>query len=312
MLIGVDKPLGMTSHDVVGRVRKALGERRVGHAGTLDPLATGVMVIGVGQATRLMAYATAEEKSYVARFVFGRETATDDLEGETRTEAPAPSAALDAAWASEQMGLLLHMTSQVPPAYSAVQVGGVRAYDAARKGGELELAARPIEVQSALLLGVGEVSEGPDAGAPWWDVALCVSKGTYVRSLARDLGRALGSACYVRELRRTASGPVTLGSCEALARLEETGRDGLRPLDPVVAASCVALRLTDSEVGDVRNGKRLSAARTDGGAALAFGEGARVALVRGGLMYGVAERRGSAVVPKTVFASGIAGVVDPA
>ena len=308
MLIGVDKPAGMTSHDVVGRVRRAVGERRVGHAGTLDPLATGVMVVGIGQATRLMAYATAEEKSYVARFVFGRETTTDDLEGETRVELGAPGHALNVEWARAQMGLLLQMTSQVPPSYSAVQVDGVRAYDAARRGSELELAARPIEVLGALLLSVGTVEEGPDCGLPWWDVALRVSKGTYVRGLARDLGRSLGSACYVRELRRTASGPVTLGACMALDALEEGGAEGLKALDPVRATSCQPLRLGSADVEDVRNGKRLSAARTDGGVALSFGEGARVALVRDGLMYGVAERQGGAVVPKAVFADGIAGV----
>ncbi len=311
MLIAVDKPAAMTSHDVIGRVRRAVGERRVGHAGTLDPLATGVMVVGIGQATRLMAYATAEEKSYVARFVFGRETTTDDLEGESRVELPAPAQALDGQWAQAQMGLLLGMTSQVPPSYSAVQVGGVRAYDAARKGHELELSARPIEVRSALLLSVGTVEEGPDCGSPWWDVALCVSKGAYVRGLARDLGRALGSAAYVRELRRTASGPVTLGMCMTLEALEEGGAEGLRAIDPVSATSCRPLRLSPTDLEDVRNGKRLSASRADGGAALSFDEGARVALVRDGLMYGVAERQGGAVVPKAVFADGIAGVACP-
>lgn len=307
MLVGVDKPLGITSHDVVARLRRATGERRVGHAGTLDPLATGVMVVGMGQATRLMSYATAEDKAYVARFVFGRETTTDDSEGQTRVAAPAPAEALDEGWAAAQMPLLLAMTSQVPPAFSAVQVDGVRAYDAARKGSELELEARPVKVFEAMLLAVGSQQEGPDAGAPWWDVALRVSKGTYIRALARDLGRALGSACYVGALRRTASGPVTLGMCLPLAKAEQGGLESLTPLDPVAATGCHPVALCAAEVDDVRNGKRLSVARTDAGSALAYVDGTRLALVCDGLMYAVAERLGAAVVPRAVFVDGIAG-----
>lgn len=304
MLLGVDKPLGMTSHDVVARVRRALGERRVGHAGTLDPLASGVMVVGVGQATRLMSFATADEKSYVARIAFGRETTTDDAEGDVRREAPVPERALDAGWAAGQMGIMLAMTEQLPPAYSAVQVGGVRAYDAARKGSELELAPRPVRVLEATLLGVGS-----DEGAPaWWDVALRVSKGTYVRSLARDLGRALGSAAHVGALRRTASGSVTLGSCMQLDELEAAGAAGVRPLDPVAVLGVPAVELAEEDVRAVRDGKRLSAARTGGGAGLAVAQGGAVALVRDGRLYAVARRVDGALAPQAVFVDGVAGV----
>ena len=304
LLLGIDKPVGMTSHDVVAHVRRALGERRVGHAGTLDPLASGVMVVGVGQATRLMSFATAEDKRYITRLVFGRETETDDAEGATRRSAPVPERALDEAWAAEQMGILLSMTEQVPPAYSAVQVGGVRAYDAARRGDGLDLAARPVNVTGAQLCAVGP----GESGEVWWDVALCVSKGTYVRALARDLGRALGSACHVGMLRRTSSGTVSLGDWMALEDVERAGAAGLRPLDPVAVLGFAAVRLSESDLGDVRQGRRLSVARTDAGRARDVGEGCPVALVRDGSLFAVARRRGAALAPQAVFVDGVSGV----
>lgn len=304
LLLGVDKPVGMTSHDVVARVRRAVGERRVGHAGTLDPLASGVMVVGIGPATRLMSFATAEDKRYLARFSFGSETETDDAEGAPRRSAPAPEWALDEVWAAGQMGILLSMTEQVPPAYSAVQVGGVRAYDAARKGAGLDLAARPIRVLGAQLCATGADGEGN----PWWDVALAVSKGTYVRALARDLGRALGSACHVGMLRRTASGAVALADCMALDEVERLGADGLRPLDPLRVLGFPAVRLSEGDLADVRQGRRLSVARTDGGCACGVGEGGPVALVRGGSLFAVARRQGAALAPQAVFPDGVSGV----
>ena len=308
LLMAVDKPTGMTSHDVVNRVRRALGERRVGHAGTLDPLASGVLVVGVGQATRLMGLATAEDKRYVARFAFGRETETDDAEGATRIEAAAPLQVFDEAWAAEQMGLLRAMTAQVPPSYSAIQVNGVRSYDAARKGSELVLEKRPIAVTEAFLCAVGVFDDGPDAGRPWWDVALTVSKGTYVRALARDLGRALGSACHVAALRRMASGLVSVADCVTLDALESSGAAAVRPLDPCRVLQCASVRLGEQDVAAVRNGQRLSVARTDGGAGRLVAEGARVALVRDDRLYTVAMREGGALVSQVVFPDGIVGV----
>ena len=309
LVIGVDKPLGMTSHDVVARLRRALGERRIGHAGTLDPLASGVMVVGVGPATRLLNFALAQDKRYVARFAFGAETQTDDAEGCATRTAPAPERALDAGWAAAQMGILLAMTEQTPPAFSAVQVGGVRAYDAARKGEALELATRPVRVEAAQLLAVGAYAQGESAAGAtvWWDVALAVSKGTYVRSLARDLGRALGSACHVAALRRTASGPVALSACRTLGDVEAGGAASLRPIDPVSLLGALPLRLGEDDVRAVRDGKRLSVARTDGGRAGGVEEGGRLALVREGRLYAVARRQGPAVVCEAVFPEGVCG-----
>jgi tRNA pseudouridine(55) synthase len=197
----------MSSHDVVNHVRRALGEKRVGHAGTLDPLASGVLVVGVGQGTRLMGLLTADTKSYVARIAFGTQTATDDAEGEVVLSAEPPADVLSREFAAGVVSGLEGEQDQVPPSFSAISVGGVRAYDRARKGQEVELKSRRVSILSAVLLDV--VADGPD-GQPCWDCAFTVSKGTYVRSIARDLGVSLGSAAHLVELRRTASGAPAL------------------------------------------------------------------------------------------------------
>lgn len=301
-VIGIDKPCGMTSHDVVARVRRILGERGVGHAGTLDPLASGVMVVGVGRATRLLGLASAEEKTYLTRFAFGRETTTDDLEGETRREADVSDQFADLAWAQAQAHVLTDMTSQVPPAYSAISVGGVRAYRAARAGEELELAERPIRVLDAQVVYAGS----DESGQVTWDVVVRVSKGTYVRALARDLGRTLGSAAHVSQLRRIASGSVGIRQCvtlEELARLHEVGAE-LPVLDPVSVCGLASIPLTDEEARGVGDGRRL---RANGrGAGLA--PETDVALTSGGRLCAVANVRNGVLVPKTVFPEGIAGV----
>lgn len=305
-VIGIDKPCGMTSHDVVARVRRILGERGVGHAGTLDPLASGVMVVGIGRATRLLGLASAEEKSYLARFSFGTETTTDDLEGEVRREAPVPAQFADPAWAAGQMGVLLSMTSQVPPAYSAISVNGVRAYKAARAGEEMELAARPIRVLEATLVFAGT----DEVGSVSWDVAVRVSKGTYVRALARDLGRALGSAAHVSALRRTSSGSVGIGQCVTLEELERIVSAGkpLPALDPVRVCGLPSVELTDEEARGVRDGRRLRA----NGRGAGLDADADVALVCSGALHAVGRVQRGVIVPKTVFPEGIAGVTEGA
>lgn len=303
-LIGVDKPVGMTSHDVVARVRRALGERGVGHAGTLDPLASGVLVIGVGRATRLLGMATAEDKCYLARFAFGTETTTDDEEGEVRREAPVSPEFFDRDWAMGQMRVLKGMTEQVPPAYSAVSVNGVRAYRAAREGREMELAARPCRVLDAQVLFAGQDEDETCV----WDLVVHVSKGTYVRALARDLGRALGGACHVRALRRTASGIVGVRQCvtpDALDRAVEQGVP-LPLLDPLQVLGIPGLRVSDAEAASVRDGRRL---RTRGRAS-SLEEGADVGLVYDGSLRAIARLQQDALVPRLVFPEGVAGVSD--
>ena len=216
-LIAIDKPAGLTSHDVVSRVRRAVGEKRVGHAGTLDPAATGVLVVGIGQATKLLGLLTLDRKGYRASFALGAETTTDDAEGEVVATADVPEALLDPRRASSELSRLVGECDQIPPRFSAVSVGGRRAYDAARAGEELELKARHVTIYGADLVGV-------DAERRTWTVDLDVSKGTYVRSIARDLGRSLGCLAHVSELRRTVSGPVALGACVSLDELVERRR----------------------------------------------------------------------------------------
>ena len=301
-LVAVDKPLGMTSHDVVSRVRRALGERRVGHAGTLDPAASGVLVVGVGQGTRLMGLLTAERKGYVGLVALGSETDTDDAEGTVTREAPAPDWARDPARATHAVSALVGESMQVPPAYSAISVGGVRSYARARAGERVELPARPVTVYDARLIAVQEVG-----GRPAWLCSFDVSKGCYVRALARDLGRAQGSAAHLAELRRTSSGSVSLRDCVTLEELAAGGAALLaaRGLDPVRALGLPVREVTGQEAADVACGRRIALGSPSGGEP---GEAGRVSVVAGDRLLGVWERRGRGLVCSVNFPGGIQGV----
>lgn len=311
----------MTSHDVVSRVRRAVGERRVGHAGTLDPSASGVLVLGIGQGTRLMGLLTAEFKSYVGLVCLGTETTTDDAEGEVVSGGAVPDWALDEARACELVEGLVGEHMQVPPAYSAISIDGVRSYARARAGEAVELAARSVTIREARLLAVTE-----HEGAPAWLCAFDVSKGCYIRAIARDLGRELGCGAHLAELRRSSSGLVGLGSCVTLEELEREGAGLLasRSLDPAAALGLPVRRLTTAEVDDVACGRRISlgtaepawalgaAGRSDG-AAVGAGcvrvpENGRVSLVDGTRLLGVWERRGRQLACSVNFPGGITGV----
>lgn len=295
-LIAVDKPAGMTSHDVVSRVRRAVGEKRVGHAGTLDPAATGVLVVGIGQATKLLGMLALDRKGYRATIALGAETTTDDAEGEVTATAEVPSELLEAARAASVVAGLAGEVDQVPPRFSAVSVNGRRAYDAARAGQELELAPRRVTVHGATLV---EVRADERA----WVVDLDVSKGTYVRSIARDLGRELGCRAHVRALRRTFSGPVTLADCVSLDELSERGADLVheRALDPAAVLGLPVRELAHEEIVDVMCGRRI-----DAGTDLA--QGARVALVFAGGLAGIWRRDGRYLVCESNFPQAIEGV----
>lgn len=288
----------MTSHDVVACLRRILGERRIGHAGTLDPAATGVLVLGVGQATRLLGVLTLDEKRYLARIRFGAETTTDDAEGEVRMQAPVPPFVLDPDYARERVERLVGARDQVPPAYSAISVGGVRSYARARRGEDPELPSRHVTIHEALLIGV------TDDDGPCWDVALTVSKGTYVRSIARDLGRELGCGAHLASLRRLAAGAVTVGECLELDDARQGGLSAVRShlLDPARLLGVPVRNLDTRELALAMNGRSLKA----GGQVLQ--EGGRVALVHGGLMVGLWKRRGDELVCELNFPKGIEGV----
>lgn len=218
LVVGVDKPSGMTSHDVVNRCRRIFGEKRVGHTGTLDPLASGVLPICIGPATRLGAYLTGHDKAYRATIAFGVGTDTDDCEGMVTRTGEAPVEVGDFSFAEQAVEQMLGPQKQMPPAYSAIKVNGKKSYEAAREGHIIELSPRDIEVYSAKLIAV---RPGVGEQLPEWDVEFRVSKGTYIRALARDLGHKIGCPAHLAALRRLEVGGLTLDECVPLEALEE-------------------------------------------------------------------------------------------
>jgi tRNA pseudouridine55 synthase len=250
----VAKPAGPTSHDVVALVRRLASTRRIGHGGTLDPFAAGVLPLFLGQATRLVEYHLGDEKAYRATMCFGSTSTTDDLDGElTPIDGPAPTQ--DAVTAA--LTAFLGPQLQQPPPYSAVQVGGRRAYKIARSGEIPELSPRPVTILRLDL----ESWDGTDPARPIAEVEVRCSAGTYVRAIARDLGTRLGSGAYLCGLVRTASGPFTIEravTLDALRLAAAAGPDGVRELllPPDVGLEAIpAIRLTDAEVADATMGR---------------------------------------------------------
>ncbi len=218
-LIVVDKPGGMTSHDVVSRIRRLAKTRRVGHGGTLDPMATGVLIIGVNRATRLLTYVIGSAKSYTATIRLGESTVTDDAEGDVVTRVPADAVTDDAIHAglAAQTGEI----SQVPSAVSAIKINGERAYKRVRDGETVELAARTVTVSRLEILTIRRTEDAlVDV-----DVDVTCSSGTYIRAIARDLGTALGVGGHLTALRRTAVGGLTLSEASTLPQLEDRAPD---------------------------------------------------------------------------------------
>lgn len=217
----VDKPGGMTSHDVVARVRRLARTRRVGHGGTLDPMATGVLVVGVGRATRLLTYVSGAGKGYAATIRLGQSTVTDDAEGEV--VAAKPAGGLTDAAVRAGLAALTGEIDQVPSAVSAIKVDGQRAYKRVRAGERVELAARRVTVSRLDLLAVRRgVPDVIDV-----DIDVACSSGTYIRAIARDLGAALGVGGHLTVLRRTYVGGFTLAEASTLEELERRAPDVL-------------------------------------------------------------------------------------
>lgn len=244
-LLLVDKPAGVSSHDVVNAVRRAIGERRIGHAGTLDPFATGLLVLLAGRATRLLSHIPDEPKVYDARIAFGAETDTEDLQGQVTREAPRPTRAalLDA------LPTFVGEIEQVPPAYSAKRIDGKRAYELARAGEEVALKAVRITVHRWELLSVEEDADGRVASAA---ARITCGGGTYVRSLARDLARAVGSAAHLTALRRLRTGPFDVADAVSLEDLRER-RAVLRPALDALPGFPVQ-ELSDDEIAKIVRG----------------------------------------------------------
>jgi len=283
-LLVVDKPPGWTSHDVVGRTRRLARTKKVGHAGTLDPMATGVLVLGIGRATRLLGHLTLTDKAYDATVRLGATTVTDDAEGEvveTRDASAVGDAALAAAVAD-----LTGALDQVPSAVSAVKVGGVRSYARVRAGEDVELAPRRVLVSRFEVL----ARRGDDV-----DVRVEVSSGTYVRALARDLGAALGVGAHLTALRRTRVGPFALSGARTLEELvgDEVVDAAVLGLDDAVAASFPRRDLTAEQAVDLSYGRRLPPSGAPGATGAFAPDGRCIALL---------DDTGGAARPLVVFA----------
>ncbi|ORW40666.1 tRNA pseudouridine synthase B [Mycobacterium paraense] len=271
-LVIVDKPAGMTSHDVVGRCRRIFATRRVGHAGTLDPMATGVLVIGVDRATKILGLLTAASKSYAATIRLGQTTSTEDAEGEVLQSVPAGHLT-DEAIAAAVDGLRGDI-EQVPSAVSAIKVDGRRAYRLAREGQAVELAARPVRIDRFEVLAARREGEVVDL-----DVEVDCSSGTYIRALARDLGAALGVGGHLTALRRTRVGRFGLDQARPLEELAE--RPALTwSLDEACLLLFARRDLSAEQAEAASNGRALPAAGIDGIYAAAGADGRVIALLR--------------------------------
>jgi tRNA pseudouridine55 synthase len=226
-ILNLDKPAGWTSHDVVAWVRRTLGQRSAGHAGTLDPMATGVLLVCVGQATRVVEYLTAGDKVYRAVARLGAATDTYDRTGAVTASAPVPE--LTAAALTDALASFIGDIQQVPPAYSAIKQEGVAAYQKARRGETVTLAPRPVTIYGIEIL---------DWTPPDLTLEVHCGPGTYIRSLAHDLGQALGCGAHLASLVRTRSGSFTIEDATSLAALAETAAAGEagRYLQPIQAA----------------------------------------------------------------------------
>ena len=256
-IVVVDKPAGITSHDVVSRCRRIFGTRKVGHAGTLDPMATGVLVVGIERATKILGLLTATEKSYSATIRLGRSTTTDDAEGEVLQDIPVADGLIDDAILTG-VAALRGEIAQRPSAVSAIKVGGKRAYQLAREGEHVELAARSVRIERFDVLAVRRNEPFVDL-----DVAVDCSSGTYIRALARDLGSGLGVGGHLTALRRTRVGEYGLEHARTLEELAD--RPALSyPLDDACLLAFPRRDITDEQAADAAHGRPLPAAGIDG------------------------------------------------
>ncbi len=256
-LVLIDKPSGWTSHDVVARLRKLAGTRRVGHAGTLDPMATGLLLIGVNSATKLLTFLVGENKTYEATIRLGASTITDDKESEfTAVANPDDVQELTPARVEEALKGLRGPIEQVPSSVSAIKVDGERAYAKVRSGDEVKLKARPITIHRFEITGEPRlVTEGENTFFDF-DAVIDCSSGTYIRALARDLGSALGLGGHLTALRRTKIGSYLIEQAQDLEGLTAEKLSVL-PLEEAATQQFSVRELSDQEVIDLRHGKRL-------------------------------------------------------
>ena len=251
-LVLIDKPTGWTSHDVVAKVRKAIGTKKVGHAGTLDPLATGLLVLGIESGTKLLTFLVGVDKTYEAIIRLGQQTISDDSESEViATASPDQITKLSDEDIALEIAKLTGVIMQTPSSVSAIKVAGKRAYDLVRAGEEVELKAREVKIYSFEMLSVTRVSGFLDV-----QVRVECSSGTYIRALARDLGNLLGVGGHITALRRTKVGHFDVSDANSIEELSE-----LRLTELATAAKQLfpVIELTESDVTDLIHGKRISA-----------------------------------------------------
>ncbi len=284
-LVVVDKPGGWTSHDVVGRGRRLAGTRKVGHAGTLDPMATGVLLLGIGRATRLLGQLQLTDKAYDATIRLGQATVTEDAEGEVVSTTPAGHVTAEQIEAA--LVPLRGDISQVPSAVSAIKVDGQRAYARVRAGEDVQLAARPVRIEELSVSAVRRTGDLVDV-----DVHVECTTGTYVRALARDLGDSLGVGGHLAKLRRTRVGPFTLDHAATLDELAEDWQ--VIGLDTVTRLAFASYDLTQEQADDVRFGRTLTS--------IDLGDPGKVALFDpAGTFLALYEQRGATARPVSVF-----------
>lgn len=276
----IDKPAGITSHDVVAKLRKTLGTKQVGHAGTLDPMATGVLVIGVNKATKFLQYITQGKKAYHAQIRLGQVTASDDAQGEIISTSDTSNVSDQEIreFLATQIGSIM----QVPTKVSAIKINGQRAYDLVREGKEVEIPARQIDIYK---LDVIEIKRGE-----FLDIEITVecSAGTYIRSIARDLGSSLGVGGHLISLRRSLVAPFSLSDCSSLESPE------IRPLASEISKVMSVRNVDLLEAKELSFGRALSASSTDGPV---------VALTPDGQVAAVLENREYGAQPVAVFIS---------
>lgn len=270
-IVVVDKPGGMTSHDVVGRCRRIFGTRKVGHAGTLDPMATGVLVIGIERATKILGLISGTAKSYAATIRLGRTTSTDDAEGEVREDVSATDVTDEQILAG--IAPLRGEISQRPSAVSAIKIGGKRAYQLAREGQEVELAARTVRIDRFEVVAIRRDGSFIDV-----DVEVDCSSGTYIRALARDLGAALGVGGHLTALRRKRVGDFGLDQARTLDELAENPMLSY-PLDAACLLAFPRRDISAEQAVDASHGRPLPAAGIDGVWAATDPDGRVIALL---------------------------------
>ncbi|GAA1514823.1 tRNA pseudouridine55 synthase [Agromyces terreus] len=290
----VDKPQGITSHDVVARTRRLAGTRKIGHAGTLDPMATGLLVLGVNSATRLLTYLVGLDKEYVATIRLGATTTTDDAEGERLDAASAALVgAVDEPRITAGIAKLTGEIDQVPSAVSAIKVDGKRAYQRVRDGEQVELKARTVTISAFEVLAMRHVAaSGDDPAFVDLDVRVECSSGTYIRALARDLGSDLGVGGHLTALRRTRIGRFPVAEASALEDLDVAS--ALIGAADAAELALPVVRLSEQQAVDLGHGKRIDAT---GAPATSKGEPIAAVVENGGVrrLVAIVERRGEAL-----------------